>query len=145
MHERCEREVVELHRFFGDWFTGRLPLDDDAFARVADALAPDFELVSPRGLRDSRSSILDAIHRAHSGRPADFSVWVQQVRPRWSTGEVCLVTYEEWQSEPTGARGRVSSALFRAEPSAPLGVQWVHLHETWLPTGEDDTPFLAAP
>jgi len=131
MLDRCEREVRELHVFFERWFRGELP--EGAFARVADALAEDFVLISPRGARDDRASILAAIRGARGGRSAAFSIVIESFESRWQGTDACLVTYEEHQREGDDATARASSALFRRDDDAPVGVRWVHLHETWLP------------
>ena len=44
-----------------------------------------------------------------------------------------LATYEEWQQEggrPTS--GRVTSVLFRRRLGLPQGLEWHHVHETWI-------------
>jgi len=135
MRERCEREVRELHVFFERWFRGELP--DEAFVRVAGALAEDFELISPRGARDDRDSILGAIRGARGGRSRAFSIAVEAFEVRWQSGDACLVTYEEHQRDDDAVTARLSSALFRRANDAPAGVRWVHLHETWLPLSVD--------
>lgn len=140
MEQRSEREVVELHRFFQSWFTGQVARTDENFGRVANALAQDFLMISPDGVREDRDAILKAIEEAWGRRPPGFSVWIQQLEVRWSGPDVVLLTYEEWQADIGETRGRLSSALFRVNVDAPLGVEWVHLHETWLPT-PDPSPW----
>lgn len=140
MEQQAEREVVELHRFFQSWFTGEVPREDDHFQRVVDALAEDFFLISPDGVRMDRSAILKMIQGAWGARPPGFSVWIQQVETQWTGNDVVLLTYEEWQSDVADTRGRLASALFRVNEHAPGGVEWVHLHETWLPTGDVEFP-----
>jgi hypothetical protein len=43
-----------------------------------------------------------------------------------------LATYEEWQVIEGETRGRLSTALFRNREGTPNGIEWVHLHETWM-------------
>lgn len=142
MEKHAEREVVELHRFFQSWFTGAVERSEEEYERVVNALADDFLFVTPDGGTADRDGILKQVESSWGARPPGFSVWIQQVRVRWASAEVCLLTYEEWQSDVSETRGRLSSALFRKNPEAPLGVEWVHLHETWLPhsesQGDDD-------
>ncbi|HJL19053.1 MAG TPA: DUF4440 domain-containing protein [Sandaracinaceae bacterium LLY-WYZ-13_1] len=133
MNERCEREVRGLHVFFERWFRGEL--GDGDFARVADALASDFELVSPRGVRDGRASILAGVRSARGRRGPDFTIAIEDLVVRWQGEDACLVRYEEHQRDGDGATARISSAWFRRRDDAPCGVEWVHLHETWLPSG----------
>lgn len=83
MKTQCETEIIELHQFFEDWFSGRLKNSDAAFRRFEGVMAEGF-------------------------------------------------TYEEWQDTGQGERGRISSVLFRRRERAPNGVEWLHVHETWI-------------
>lgn len=128
----CAREVVAMHEALQAWFvTG----DDDAFDHVEAALAPGFVVVDPGGGETDRDSLLASLGEAGGGRAdADppFEIEIRAVEPRLTSDDLCLVTYEEWQRGGDDAEtGRVSSALFRRAESSP-GVEWVHLHETWL-------------
>jgi hypothetical protein len=133
--EACEREVVTLHEFFEDWFAGRVEKDDDAFDRVRDALGDEFEMVVPSGRTVGRGSVITGIWDVH-GRDAgsdSHEIRVEELRVRYVREDLCLVSYEEWQRGPDEETGRQSSALFQHAETAPNGVEWLHLHETWLP------------
>lgn len=139
MIEACRREIEELHAFFEGWFEGTLPDDETTFARVADALAEDFELISPDGLRRDRNAILASIrdgYGSHAGEGRQFRIEIHDVRPRLVVADAALLTYEEWQTSDGSENRRLSSAWFRGTDEAPFGVRWVHLHETALPGSE---------
>lgn len=133
MRGDCEREIRELHRFFERWFRGEVQRDDTVFARLVDALAPSFQLISPRGVRDDRDAVLEGVRGAHGKRDADFRIRIENVDVRIDAAPLCLVTYEEHQHTEDGWTRRLSSALFQQVPDSPCGVQWLHVHETWLP------------
>ena len=46
---------------------------------------------------------------------------------------LALAVYEEWQNGPEGESAWTSSALLRRDPTAPGGIRWLHVHETYLP------------
>lgn len=120
--------------FFVDWFTGATENTDQNFARVADTLASDFVLISPRGDIHDRDEILVLIRKAHDGRDAQtFEIWIEDFAARFVEGPFCLATYCEWQEIEGDRTCRKSTVLFRTHASTPNHVQWVHLHETWLP------------
>ena len=126
-------EVEQLHAFFEGWFTGRLEPTDEAFARFESVLADGFEIVSPRGTRTERAALLAGLRSAHRMHPDGFRIWIEDVRARALEGGLTLATYEEWQEQPGGPpRGRLSSAVLRARADTPNGLEWVHVHETWL-------------
>jgi hypothetical protein len=129
--DRCATEVDELHAFFELWFTGALPGTRAELARFADVLAEGFELVQPSGLTRSRTGIVRDVLDAH-GTHAEVTIETSAFEPRYDGDGVCLGTYEEWQTVGDDRTGRVASALFRRAPGTPNGVEWVHLHETWL-------------
>lgn len=135
MIDACRREIEELHAFFEGWFEGTLPDDEATFARVADALGDDFELISPDGRRRDRGAILASIragHGDHGGAGKGFRIEIGDVRPRLVSGDMALVTYEERQTVDGSENVRLGSAWFRSAADAPRGVRWVHLHETAL-------------
>ncbi|RYJ14136.1 DUF4440 domain-containing protein [Halogeometricum borinquense] len=145
--EACEREIVGLHDFFERWFRGEAPETDESFARVADALGPAFEMVTPDGEVRKRDPLLDSIRDGHGHAPG-LSIDVSDVAVRHEDGDTCVLTYREHQTAPEEATTRVSSVVFvrdsavteqrsaghRAESGdPPEGVRWHHLHETWVP------------
>ncbi len=130
MRQHCEREVVELHQFFEDWFCGLT----DAFERVEAALADNFVLISPRGEMRTREKLLEDLRVARGCRRGDpFEIRIEACEVRAVEFGLALVTFEEWQRLGEREAGRVSTALFRVDREAPCGVRWMHLHETWLP------------
>lgn len=140
MIEACRREIEELHLFFQEWFEATVPDDETTFARVAGALAEDFELISPDGRRRDREAILASIREGygeHAGEGREFRIEIHDVRLRFVLDDGALVTYEEWQTSDGSENRRLGSAWFRKADEAPRGVRWVHLHETALPLESD--------
>ncbi len=134
MKKQCRNEVDQLHMFFVDWFTGAAENTDENFARAADVIAPDFVLISPRGDIHDRDEILALIRSAHGSRDAEaFKIWIEDFEARFVDGPFCLATYCEWQEVEGDKTCRKSTVLFRTHGGAPNHVEWVHLHETWLP------------
>jgi hypothetical protein len=134
--EHCEEEILGLHRFFERWFSGAADLED--LARLSGVLSERFLMVTPEGETLDRRSLVAALHQRHGcyAQPRRaFRIAIRDIRERFRSGGHCLVTYEEWQEVDGHARGRVSSALFRERSDAPHGVEWIHLHETWLGEG----------
>lgn len=138
--ERCEKEVVELHRFLEDWYNGALAPTEENLARFAGVLAPSFLLVSTDGRTSSRATLVDGLRKAHgtwrepgSDEPGAGRIRIERFRTRLIDGPVALATYEEWREVGGEVRGRTSTVVFRLEHGLPNGVAWYHLQETWLP------------
>lgn len=140
LRARCEDEVVELHRFFQDWYRGTIDAGGEAFARMSDVLAEGFHLIGPDGALVGRGEILAAVRGAHGSRGSEFTIRTGECRFRAGGRGLGVVTYEEWHEEGHSRRGRISTAVFQDRADAPNGVEWVHVHETWLPEpgGEGD-------
>ena len=129
--DACRAEIERLHDCFVDWFTG--VADESRFDVVADATAPDFELVGPDGARRDRSAVLGSIRAAYGrDEPDEFDIEIRNVEVRHRVGDYATVRYEEWQETPEEHTGRVSTALLRAADDAPGGLVWLDLHETWI-------------
>lgn len=131
LRARCEDEVVELHRFFQEWYRGEIDLEDEGLSRLSDVLSESFHRISPDGRLVSRSEILASVRAAHGSKPPGFEIRTGEVQFRIGGRRVGVVTYEEWHEEGLDRRGRVSTAVFQDRPDAPNGVEWVHVHETW--------------
>ena len=134
MEERCRREIVDLHQFFEDWFNGKIAPDSDAAGRLDEALAPKFEMVAPEGRVVSREEVVHSVRDAHGRDAADggMRIRIENVRCRPLVDAIWLCLYEEWQTRGGTDRGRRSTAVLRRAEHASHGVEWVHLHETWL-------------
>ncbi len=129
--ERAEREIKELHVFFEDWFAAHVPDGDEHFDRAASAMDEAFMLISPRGLVDDRSSILQSIRAGHGKRP-DMKLWTDDISCRWESDGACLMQYREHQTTAGETTVRLSSAMFVEADGPPNGLRWLHVHETWL-------------
>jgi hypothetical protein len=49
MITRIENEIIELHQFFQDWYNNQLTPTKENFARCADVLAPDIQVLHQLG------------------------------------------------------------------------------------------------
>ena len=140
MAEQCEKEVTELHQFFEDWFNGKLDNNESEFNRFDEVMGADFEIINPAGQSSSRAGIVARLKGAHgflSAADKPMRVWVENVRSRALSSGLHLVTYEEWQETEAVTRGRLTTAIFSPKTGTPNGVQWHHVHETWLPEEDD--------
>lgn len=133
VEDAAQSKIAELHQFFEDWFAGRLSDTDAAFARCAGVLAEGFEIVGPDGKRTQREPLLAGLRSSHGAvPPGAFRIWTREERSRELGEEHLLGSYEEWQEGDAGPRGRRSSVVFRRDASAPNGLVWLSVHETWI-------------
>jgi len=150
--DACRREIEALHAFFVGWYAG----ERNDFDRMERALGPGFEMITPGGERLDREEVLAAVRGAHGEHAAGaFDIEIRSVEPVDVREGVAAVRYEEWQTNSgpdagsaggggtdaaaadRATTGRISTALFHADPDAPEGVAWAALHETWLePPGD---------
>lgn len=142
IESRCRAEVTELHRFFQDWFNGVVPDDDTTFDRFAGVMGEGFVIVTPEGRAVERAALVEGLRGSHSrwrqeGNDAG-RIWIENVDVRHEKDGLTAVTYEEWQECDGRVRGRISTALFRANNGTPNGIEWLHVHETWLPVARGE-------
>ena len=138
METRCRREIVELHQFFEDWFNAALAPTDESFGRFASVIADDFVMVTPGGSLVERAPLVAGLRASHGrwrGQEPVGRIWIENVRVHriLEGGDLAIATYEEWQ-EIAGEeiRGRLSTVVLRVKEWAPNGLEWLHVHETWL-------------
>ena len=132
MSDHCKTEIVELHQFFVAWYKGER--QQDAVERFNQVMARDFRIVMPDArviARDPLIKVMTESYGKYRGKTFEIQIRNVSVIPV-GTG-MLLATYEEWQDSGDGMKGRLSSALFRVQAHAPNGLEWVHVHETWLP------------
>ena len=122
-------EVRDLHAFFAVWFRVGVPHPD--FGRLEKALAPGFRMVTPDGQLRERQAVIEAVRGARDSRPADFAIVIADPHPVFETAGMVLLEFIEEQYRDGGTTRRRSTALFTPDVSAPRGVLWCHLHETW--------------
>ncbi|MER9316243.1 DUF4440 domain-containing protein [Mesorhizobium sp. M0659] len=124
-----EREIVEQHRFFVDWYNGQLKADD--FARFEDSLAPGFLMLTTRGTVLSRPSVVAFVRANCASEPGAFAIDIQDVRIGYRDGRTVVATYFEIQHRGTSQTKRISTAVFSRGSTRTTGLVWEHLHETW--------------
>lgn len=136
MERQCEEEVRGFHAFLRDWLAGAVPRTAETFARFSGAMDDAVEVVSPRGTVTGRDALVSEFEGLHGELAADadaFEIWIENFRCRRVMAEHAVVTYEEWHRRRGATSARLSTALFRRAATAPCGVAWLHVHETWLP------------
>ena len=131
-------EIIELHRFFEDWFGGYCENREEVFAeRLLDRMHAEFSIILPAGIMLKGSDFWPEFKKLYGSNP-DFHISIRAVEQKPLAGDpVYLVTYQEWQRNALQSKpqdnGRLSSAVFVDAEDAPNGIKWFHVHETWLP------------
>ena len=133
-------EIIDLHRFFEDWFGGYCDDSEEVFAeRLLDRMHEDFSIVLPGGIMLDGAGFFPEFRKLYGSNPG-FHISIREVRQKPSvTDSVYTVTYQEWQRNAMQSipenNGRLSSAILLTDEQAPNGLKWFHVHETWLPDG----------
>jgi hypothetical protein len=131
IHEQIRVEIEDLHKFFCNWFAGKLP-KADFDSKFTTRFATDLVFIPPAGELLGLADLSSAIYKGYASN-SKFKIQIRGVTVRREFDGFVLATYEEWQrnalaSEPPD-NGRVVTVIFKS--SDPL--RWVHIHETWLP------------
>lgn len=124
-----EKEIVELHEFFEGWFSGRLTGNE--ISVLDDVIHDEFVLITPHADQIDKSSLKEIIS-SNYGKIIDQKIWVENIRIRSIFDGVILATYNECQKKNNVETCRLSSALFKKDPSTRNQIKWFHLHETFI-------------
>jgi hypothetical protein len=127
----AQREVVAFHEAVRLWFADA-NAPPATFERIAAALASDFSMTTPAGRRIAEPLVTEWLRGARGSRTADFRIWIEQVRLVVEQGDIAVLVYDECQTVDGQDTRRHATAVFRRAHAAPLGVQWVRVHETWM-------------
>lgn len=136
MEKMCEREAVTFHSFLRDWLAGAVPRTTEAFERFSGVMGDGLEVISPLGTVTAREPLIEEFEGLHGVLAAQadaFQIWVENYRCRRVIGDYAVATYEEWHRLKDDVSARLSTALYRKRADTPNGVEWLHVHETWLP------------
>lgn len=132
---RARDEVVSLHEFFVAWYDKNTAAETD-FDRFDKVMAPGVQMIPPSGDMLDRDAVVSYVRDNRATFDGDYAIEIADVRPAWEAGNAIVVTYIEKQERRGIKTMRRASALFVESSSAPNGVEWRHLHETWMQTAE---------
>ncbi|PZM12505.1 hypothetical protein [Rhizobium tubonense] len=131
LFERASAEVIAFHRFFVAWYDAATA-DTTDFGRCEQVFGQGFHMIPPTGRIFDREATIDLIRSNRGSFNGDFSIEIEDIRCGWEAADTIVVTYIEAQVRAGISSRRQASALFTSSSSAPNGVEWRHLHETWL-------------
>ena len=131
--ELTQAEIVALHQFFQDYFTGAI--EPDAIARFETSMDDTFTIIAADGRVTDYATITNIIRNAYN-RQRNFRIWIENVIVRQHVGNIIVATYEEWQQVEATITSRVSTVMFHYQPQAATHQQltWLHVHESGLKT-----------
>ena len=132
---RARAEIIAFHEFFVGWYDAATA-DATDFGRCEKVFGEGFQMIPPTGRVFDRAATIDLIRANRASFDGDFSIAIEDIRPGFETDETIVVTYVEVQCRRGIWSRRQASALFTTSSSAPSGVQWRHLQETWLQAPE---------
>ncbi|MDE1995312.1 MAG: hypothetical protein KGI75_22610 [Rhizobiaceae bacterium] len=138
LFQHAEAEIVGLHRFFANWYNAD-KADKLDFSRFERAIGEGFRMVVPdSGKILDREAVLAYVRNNRGSFHGEFIIEIEDVSAGWEADDVIVVTYIEAQFRGGQWSRRRASALFSRSSSAPNGVEWRHLQETWLQMPEAD-------
>ncbi|MGX7871704.1 DUF4440 domain-containing protein [Mesorhizobium sp. ORM6] len=135
LFSKASAEIVDLHRFFVDWFAAARA-DKVDFGRFEAVMGDDLTMIAPSGQILDRDAVIGHVRSSRATCDSGFAISIEDIRPGWQDAGTIVVLYVEAQLRAGKHSRRQSSAVFTTSSSAPNGVQWRHLHETWLQVPE---------
>ena len=91
-----------------------------------------FTIIMPSGASLDHKTLVSSMRGSYGKKPG-FRIEIRNVRLLKTTESIAVAQYEEWQhnkqESPGVGSGRISTVIF----SLGDKLQWLHVHETWLP------------
>lgn len=136
----CEEEIRRLHKFFVDWFSGSLRNSDEEFQKGVACFGANCHLITPKGEKCEHKHLLESIRNAHGVHQGnEFQIVIKNCQLLYQHENTLAMTYEEWQHLNSSTTARISTVIFHEsshEKSKECHLEWVHVHETWMPVDE---------
>ena len=132
------REIEASHDFFVRWFLGTA--EEAEFALWLRTTHPEFRLTTPGGEMLDEPAIRRWIAAAKGSVHERFEIAIEDPEVIHASDEAVLLIYVERQYRDGRTTRRQSMAFFLRDDSAPRGVVWRHLQETWLQAAEMEQP-----
>lgn len=126
-HAHVEREIVDFHDALAAWLAGGAT---SALRRIEEAMASHLRLIDLDGEQLDRDRLIAGLRDAGGSRPG-LRIAIEDAAVRELAASMWLITFVERHS--LGADRR-TSAILREDASGPLGLLWVHVHETAIGT-----------
>ena len=128
MKERVKKEIIRLHQFFQDWFSGKVERSRELFdLNVSSHFDSSFEFVIPDGTHMTKTQTVASLRSAYGYDPK-FKIKVRFKSFRKIEKNTYLVVYEERQVDEGKKNRRLSVAVVRHSNKAG-GLKWLHCHE----------------
>ena len=131
LFNRARDEVVSLHEFFVAWYD-RATADATDFDRFDKVMGAGMKMIPPSGDMLERDAVISYVRNNRATFHGDYAIEIADIQPAWEAGNAIVVTYIDKQERRGTKTTRRASALFVESSSAPNGVEWRHLHETWM-------------
>lgn len=129
--QRAEREIIELHQFFEDYYLGECSVD--SITRFSGVLSRRFLIVDSLSTITNRSQIIESVRKNYAKR-SNFRIWIKNVSLRYHHENLLIASYEEWQSFGDDTTIRYSTVVFLERSDMPNGLQWLHVRESGIQT-----------
>ena len=125
-----QREVIELHEMFEAYFLG----EHQDHSRVEAVLADDFTFVGPDANPTDRAGTIAAIVAGYN-HTTSLQIRTLDHTLIFEAGDVVVAQYIEEHKLSDRTNRRLTTAIFTASETAPNGLMWRRVHETWIDRG----------
>ncbi len=127
----CEKEVVDMHRFFSEWYTGVLPENDENFDRFYTVMNEKVGFVGTEGAVITKSDLIDWIKKAYgSHKPGAFAIEIKNFQYLAGHGDLHILGYEEWQLIAGNQIILETTTVLKEIKNHYNQLEWLRIHVT---------------
>lgn len=130
----AEQEITDFHRAAQGWLSGRTERSQATLDRLTRQLASSFVTIMPDGTNLHREDMIAVMADGYGTRGGNFEIMVRNLHTLIETPVLTIVMFEEWQRFGSGkVTARQSTATLGSCIGNRNDLEWLLLHETWLP------------
>lgn len=134
LEQKIKQEIIELHKFFVDWFTGKLDKADLEHKLVV-RFNKQTTFITTKGQSVDYNGLMQMFEVGYGKMKKDFKIAISDVEIKHEVGDYVLATYIEWQTDDPNPEANNSYTARKTTTliSKQTPHKWLHIHETMLP------------
>ncbi|KAJ4720516.1 Sucrose-phosphatase [Melia azedarach] len=126
-------QVVKFYLFYERWRRAEVEMSEHHIESLRLLFYALGITVHPSGIERSMRQCIDLIEKMYGDKQGKkYQVWVDRVSSAQIGSDAWLVKFDKWESSGDEWQCCLTTVLMSSQATAPDGLKWMHMHQTWL-------------